>query len=87
MTFTEEQMAWIVAEVLRRLGVAEPTNERPAMTNGAELRLTDKVVAMRAVEKRLAGVKRVVVQLRAVVTPAVKDELKARKIELVFEKG
>ena len=31
------------------------------------------------------GVKRVVVQPRAVVTPAVRDELKAKKIELIFE--
>jgi hypothetical protein len=86
MMLTEEQVEWIVAEVLRRLGVAESTNGRPAMTNSAELRLTDKVVTMRMVEKRLADIKRVVVQARAVVTPAVKDELKAKKIELVFEK-
>jgi len=85
MTFTEEQIQWIVAEVLRRLEVAEPTNGQPAMINGTELRFADKVVTMRAVEKRLTGVRRVVVQPRAVVTPAVKDELKARKIELVFE--
>jgi hypothetical protein len=86
MTFTEEQVEWIVAEVLRRLGVADGTNGQPVMSSGGELRLGDKVVTMRTVEKRLADVKRVVVQPRAVVTPAVRDELKARKIELVFEK-
>ena len=86
MTFTEEQVEWIVAEVLRRLGAAGLSDCDRAMSNGGEVRLGGKVVTMQAVEKRLTGVKRVVVQPRAVVTPAVKDELKARKVELVFEK-
>jgi uncharacterized membrane-anchored protein len=87
MTFTEKQVEWIVAEVLRRLGVAEATGGKSTISNGVELRIADKVVTMRTVEKRLADVKRVVVGRRTIVTPAVKDELKVRKIELVFEKG
>lgn len=86
MTLTEEQVQWIVAEVLRRLSVAEAPGGTSAIGNGSELRIADKVVTMRVVETRLCGVKRIVVQPRAVVTPAVRDELKAKKIELVFEK-
>ncbi|HEY2415629.1 MAG TPA: hypothetical protein VGI40_25525 [Pirellulaceae bacterium] len=96
MTLTEEQIKWVVAEVIRRLGVAvgreanhgsttpnAPWSAAPP-TATQDLRITERVVTMRAVEKQLAGVKQVIVQPRAVVTPAVKDELKSRKIELIF---
>jgi hypothetical protein len=97
MTFTEEQVEWIVLEVIRRLGLAEsaapqpqpavahpgPAAPQPGPTP-AELRLTEKLVTLRTLDGRLGGVSRVVVARRAVVTPAVKDELRRRKIELVF---
>jgi hypothetical protein len=79
MTFDEEQVEWIVAEVMRRLGVATVV----AGNGGAELVLKERVVTMRLIEGRLAGVSRLVVPQCAVVTPAVRDELKQRKIELV----
>jgi len=88
MTFTKDQIDWIVAEVLRRLAVADATSGNSPAASAAsegELRIADKVVTMRAIETRLCDVKRVVVQRRAVVTPAVRDELKAKKIELIFE--
>jgi hypothetical protein len=86
MTFTPEQVETIVLEVLRRLGLLEgnagvAVGERGSTT--AELSLSEKVVTLRSIEGRLAGVQRLVVARRAVVTPAVKDELKQRKIELV----
>jgi hypothetical protein len=79
MTLTKEQIDWIVAEVIRRLELVHTT------TN-SDLRIAERVVTLRTIEKQLSGVKRVVVPQRSVVTPAVKDELRARKIELVFEK-
>jgi hypothetical protein len=86
MTFTQEQVETIVLEVVRRLGLLEgnagvAVGERNSTT--AELSLTEKVVTVRSIEGRLAGVTRLVVAQRAVVTPAVKDELKQHKIELV----
>ena len=79
MTFTEQQVETIVLEVLRRLGLIESSSQN----TGTELSLTDRVVTMRSVEGRLAGINRMTVGPRAVVTPAVKDELKQRHIELV----
>ena len=84
MTFSEEQVEWIVVEVIRRLGLLE--GQRPTAVVGrssTQLELTEKVVTLRTLERRLAGVTQVVVSTKAVVTPAVKDELKARRIELV----
>lgn len=86
MTFTPEQVETIVLEVLRRLGLLQgqarvAVGERSSTT--AELSLSEKVVTLRSIEGRLAGVQRLIVARRAVVTPAVKDELKQRKIELV----
>ncbi len=97
MTLTEEQIDWIVAEVIRRLGVAakQAANGmavgRAANHGSAEsptntdLKLTERLITLRTIEKQLSGVKRVVLQPRSVVTPAVKDELRARKIELVYQ--
>jgi hypothetical protein len=86
MTFTPEQVERIVVEVIRRLGLLDASarvavGERSSTT--AELRLTEKVVSLRLLEGKLTGIKKLLVQPRAIVTPAVKDELKTRKIELV----
>jgi hypothetical protein len=84
MTFTPEQVETIVLEVIRRLGLLSSgvaVGERSA--TAADLTIKDKVVTMRLIEGRLAGVTRLMVTRRAVVTPAVKDELKKHKVELV----
>jgi len=84
MTFTEEQVERIVVEVLRRLGVAgRVARDERSSSPGTELRITDRVVTMRSIEGRLNGVTQITVRRRAVITPAVRDELKQRKIELV----
>ena len=88
MTYSDEQVEWIVIEVLRRLGVAAaasrvPGDERSSSPVGSELAITERVVTLRLLDGRLAGVNRLVVPPRAVITPAVKDELKQRQIELV----
>lgn len=89
MNLTKEQIEWIIAEVIRRLRQLE-SNERAAVSsetpdNTAELRLNDKIVTLRSIENRLNGVSRLLVAPRTIVTPAVKDELKARKVELITE--
>jgi hypothetical protein len=85
MTFSEEQVEWIVVEVIRRLGLLTSDNGSNTEANG-ELKLIERVVTMQVVESRLDGVQRVMVRQQAIVTPAVKDELKRRKIELVYHK-
>ena len=101
MTFTEQQVEWIVVEVLRRLGfgvamgreanhgspAANPPSSAapPTATHLDELRFNDGVITLWLIEGRLRGVTRVIIPPRAVVTPAVKDELKQRQIELVRE--
>jgi hypothetical protein len=85
MTFTEQQVEWIVVEVLRRLGVADAEHRSTSAAPAGELRLTERVVTLRSIEGKLAGVRRIVVEQRAVITPAVKDELKQRTIELIRE--
>ncbi|MCI0362127.1 MAG: hypothetical protein L0211_26900 [Planctomycetaceae bacterium] len=82
MTYTEHDVERIVLEVIRRLGLLG-SPQPVAFTGGNELTVTDRVVTMRSVEGKLAGVVRLVVPHRAVVTPAVRDELNDRQIELV----
>jgi len=80
MTFNEDQVEWIVAEVIRRLSL--PGDERSASPM-SELRVVDRVVTMRSIEGRLNGITRILVKKRSVITPAVRDELKQRQIELI----
>jgi hypothetical protein len=90
MTFTPEQVERIVLEVIRRLGLLSAgsagvaVGERSSTT--AELTILDKVITTRSIEGRLAGIERLVVAAKAVVTPAVKDELKKHKVQLVRQK-
>jgi hypothetical protein len=88
MTFTPEQVERIVLEVIRRLDLLNlsPQREQAVVERSIttlELKLTDKVVTLRSVEGRLAGIERLVVAAKAVVTPAVKDELNKHKVQLV----
>jgi hypothetical protein len=85
MTFTEQEVQWIVAEVIRRLGLA--ANGQTQHAAGGELVLTDKLITMRTIEGRLNGAKQLSVPAKAVVTPAVRDELKRRNVELVRQKA
>ena len=78
MTVTPEQLEWIVREVIRRLRLLDGNPP-----SAGELRLTEKVITKATLKDRLASVQRVVVSPRAVVTPAVKDELNERRIELI----
>ena len=73
----------IVQEVIRRL-IEQGIAVRLAATNDeTELAVSDRVVTLATLGGRLAGVKRLVVGGRSIVTPAVKDELNDRSIELI----
>jgi ribose 5-phosphate isomerase RpiB len=49
--------------------------------------VADRVVTLAGIGERLASARRLVVQPRAVVTPAVRDELRRRNVTLVVEKN
>jgi hypothetical protein len=56
----------------------------PGGTNNGDLVLACRVVTLADVGDRLAGVRRLVVPPGAVITPAVRDELQAKKVTLDF---
>lgn len=82
--FDSELIERVVHEVVQRL-TKHGVDVTPAAadTGGPELRLSEQVVALGTLEGRLDGVARVIVPPRAVVTPAAKDELRDKGIELV----
>lgn len=86
----------IVREVIRRLlenGVSVNTcnGTSLAATSVAEVKaipssdlvLSERLVTMETLRERLQGVTKVTVIKKAIVTPAVRDELKRKKIELI----
>jgi hypothetical protein len=63
----------------------EPVAAAPAPTSSnGQLVLTGRVVTMTLLDGRLEGIRRVVVPARAVVTPAVHDELQRRHVALAY---
>ncbi|HUG67443.1 MAG TPA: hypothetical protein VMM76_06810 [Pirellulaceae bacterium] len=81
--FDPEFVERIVQEVIRRLVRQGFVLEGTARSDETELTVSDKVVTLATVDGRLVGVKRLVVRGRSIVTPAVKDELNDRSIELI----
>jgi hypothetical protein len=80
----------VVQAVLRELkllsGPPAPTPPAPPVVEAApegQLTLSDRLVTMAVLEGRLAGLRRLVVSPRSVITPAVRDELDRRKVQLV----
>lgn len=73
----------IVQEVIRRLLERGVAVQSETNTDNTELAVSDKVVTLSTLDGHLTGVKRLVVGGRSIVTPAVKDELNDRSIELV----
>ncbi len=96
MNLTPSQIEQIVGEVVRRLKVQLGATAGLGASGGSgvtaglsssvalqeELVLTENVITLKSVEGRLAGNKRLVVRPRAIVTPAVRDELKKYKVAL-----
>ena len=89
--FDSEFIERIVREVIRRLlergatvaPAGSVSSSAAAAANGStELMLTGKLVTLETVRDRLGGIQRITVGRRTIVTPAVRDELKQRKIKL-----
>ena len=64
--------------------VTKPTAEKH---NSEQLSLADRVITLATLEGRLGTIKRLAASRGSVVTPAVRDELKRRGIELTFGEG
>lgn len=81
-----EQLEWIVSEVVRRLlaiaGAEWPAGSEPPRTP-ADLAPAERVITAMSLDGKLTGITRLVVPPHAVVTPAARDLLKDRQVELV----
>jgi hypothetical protein len=86
MKYDSQFVEIVVREVLRRLAVADacpaPATGEPTLRERRELVLTERLVTLATLQGRLDDVARLVVARRAVVSPAVHDELRAKNIEL-----
>ena len=89
MQLTAEQLEWIVSEVVKRLLATEAFAPSSAASHVASptvepstLVVSERVVTSHTLQRRLQGVQRVRVLARAVVTPAVRDLLVDRGVQL-----
>lgn len=70
----------------RQLSAVTLTGGKPS-NDELTLEIHDKVVSLRALEKKLEGVRRLVLAEGAIVTPSVRDEIKQRGITIEFMAG
>ncbi len=82
MTLTQEQLEWIVSEVVSRLRSGGPS-EAPSEASAGSLSLSERLVTLETLRGRLGGVSELRVAAGAVVTPAVVDLLKTHNVQLV----
>jgi len=83
---SQEQLEWIVREVVRRLQplvASTKATSAEATLVTARLALTDRLVTTETLRDKLEGVTQVDTVPGAVVTPAVVDLLRERRITLV----
>lgn len=83
MNLTAADIDRIVAEVVCRLRAIMATSSTPVATvrdTASSLNLTDKVITLATIKGRLEGITTVIVSERAIVTHAVRDELRDKKI-------
>ena len=85
MTDTQliEQVVQEVVRRLREMSTPETTLHGNNVGSCQSLKIDERVIALAALEGRLDGVKQLIVQPKAIVTPAVRDELRDRDIKLV----
>ena len=81
MTLSNEQLEWIVQEVVRRLNGAAKQETAPPTVQ--ELSINDQLITTYTLEGRLNKVTQLTIATRAVITPAAKDLLKDRGVQLV----
>ncbi|MDZ4817725.1 MAG: hypothetical protein SGJ20_01995 [Planctomycetota bacterium] len=94
MNVQEAEIEQIVREVMRQLNAVTPVSNGQALTappNGSTtnsshvLELTARVVTLAEISEKLVGVRQLVVRRGAVVTPAVRDLLRERKVDLSYQ--
>jgi hypothetical protein len=97
MRLEPDQLEWIVREVVRRLHDTVSSGSHPSAGRAgeggqcdqssshlnADLTVPDRIVTVSHLDGKLNGVARLHVARRAVVTPAARDLLKERGVELV----
>ena len=85
--YDPEFVEFIVREVIRRLtAMGQVQASQPVESKShRDLDVSDRLVTLATVQGKLDGVRRVSVRRKAIVTPAVRDELKQRQIELKRE--
>lgn len=82
MTLTQEQLEWIVSEVVRRLKTAAA--EQPAVVGNSDIvQLEERLITLETLRGRLDGVRRLAVASKAIITPAAVDRLKEMQIEVL----
>jgi hypothetical protein len=90
MKLDEDQLEWIVREVVRRINLLcppPPRGERgappqnTALLPNSHLTLTATVITTATLEHQLQGVTHVTAPARAVITPAARDLLKDNNIQ------
>jgi hypothetical protein len=93
MAATQPDLEWIVREVVRRLSeqdaavspaVAESASSEAVAAAENEVWLEQQVVTLATLDGTLGTARRVVVTADAVVTPSVRDLLRAKGVELCF---
>ena len=91
MELSAQDIERIVSEVVRRLRQAgvdvqskddDPSVSTAEAAGGTTCTLSEHVISMDSIQGRLENVQQLVVGARAVVTPAVVDTLRERKITL-----
>jgi len=91
MELSAQDIERIVSEVVRRLRQAGvdvqsqddgPSDSTAEAASGTTCTLSEHVISMDSIQGRLENVQQLVVGARAVVTPAVVDALRERKITL-----
>jgi hypothetical protein len=97
MADTSIDIERVVQEVLRelKLQAAPPAPAAPASeatpvaqpASDGQVTLSERLVTMSVLEGRLAGLRKLVVGPRSVVTPAVRDELARRNVQLLVGPG
>lgn len=91
MSVAEIDIDQIVRQVLRQLAgsghEASPGETAAAATSPAVLHVSEPVVTLSHLQGQLDGIKSVSVRRTAVVTPAVRDLLKQKGIQLAIGKG
>jgi hypothetical protein len=97
MRLDPDQLEWIVREVVRRLTNNESSGPLPsagrawergpsyqnASNESSSISCSDRVITLSHLDGQLNGVARLYIAQRAVITPAARDLLKERGIELV----